>query len=162
MREALIDAFDFEWTNKNIMYGSYKRTHSVFQNSPMMAKGKPDAAELALLEPFRGKVPDEVFGEPYVPPVTDGSGQDRRALRRGAQLLDDAGVAREERQARAAGRQADHHRVPDRRADFKPHHLPYIKNLDVLGIAGDLARGRSGAVPRARRRFRFRHHGRAL
>ena len=78
LREALIDAFDFEWTNKNIMYGSYERTQSVFQNSPMMAKGKPDAAELALLEPFRGKVPDEVFGEPYVPPVTDGSGQDRR------------------------------------------------------------------------------------
>ena len=47
------------------MYGSYERTQSVFQNSPMMAKGKPGAAELALLEPFRGKVPDEVFGEPY-------------------------------------------------------------------------------------------------
>ena len=91
VREALIDAFDFEWTNKNIMYGSYDRTHSVFQNSPMMAKGKPDAAELALLEPFRGKLPDEVFGEPYVPPVTDGSGQDRRWLRHAAQLLNDAG-----------------------------------------------------------------------
>ena len=79
MREALIDAFDFEYTNKNIMYGAYKRTVSLFQNSPMMAAGKPDAAELALLEPFRGKVPDEVFGEPYVPPVTDGS-RPRRAL----------------------------------------------------------------------------------
>ena len=44
MREALIDAFDFEWTNKNIMYGAYNRTVSVFQNSPMMAQGKPDAA----------------------------------------------------------------------------------------------------------------------
>src|SRR5262249_39366416 len=93
VREALIDAFDFEWTNKNIMYGSYDRTHSVFQNSPMMAKGKPDAAELALLEPFRGKVPDEVFGEAYVPPVSDFSGQDRKLLRRAAQLLNDAGCA---------------------------------------------------------------------
>ena len=102
LREALIDAFDFEWTNKNIMYGAYDRTHSVFQNSPMMAKGKPDADELALLEPFRGKQPDEVFDEPYVPPVTDGSGQDRQWLRRGARLLDDAGW------------KADHHRVPDR------------------------------------------------
>ena len=41
VREALIYAFDFEWTNKNIMYGSYERTHSMFQNSPMMAKGPP-------------------------------------------------------------------------------------------------------------------------
>ena len=44
LREALIYAFDFEWTNKTIMYGSYERTHSVFQNSDMMAKGKPSAA----------------------------------------------------------------------------------------------------------------------
>ena len=50
-------AFDFEWVNKNIMYGSYERTHSVFQNSEMMAKGEPSPDELALLEPFRSKVP---------------------------------------------------------------------------------------------------------
>ncbi len=82
VREALIWAFDFEWTNKNIMYGSYDRTHSVFQNSDMMAIGKPGRDELALLEPLRGKEPDEIFGEPFVPPVTDGSGQDRGLLRK--------------------------------------------------------------------------------
>jgi ABC-type oligopeptide transport system substrate-binding subunit len=60
------------------MYGSYDRTHSVFQNSDMMANGKPGAEELALLEPFRGKVSDEVFGEPFVPPVSDGSGRTAR------------------------------------------------------------------------------------
>jgi len=37
-----------------------------------MAVGKPSAE----VESFRGKVPDEVFGEPFVPPVSDGSGQD--------------------------------------------------------------------------------------
>src|SRR5580693_3179716 len=77
LREALDNAFDFEWTNKTIMYGAYERTVSVFQNSDMMANGKPGADEFALLEPFRGRVPDEVFGEPYAPPVSDGSGQDR-------------------------------------------------------------------------------------
>ena len=70
LREALIYAFDFEWTNKSLMYGSYQRTHSVFQNSDMMAIGPPSPEELALLEPFRGRVPDEVFGEPFVPPVS--------------------------------------------------------------------------------------------
>ncbi|HEX3231137.1 MAG TPA: extracellular solute-binding protein, partial [Pyrinomonadaceae bacterium] len=50
LREAFIYAFDFEWTNKMIMYGSYQRTHSVFQNSDMMAVSKPLAEELALLE----------------------------------------------------------------------------------------------------------------
>ena len=108
VREALCNAFDFEWTNKTIMYGSYERTISVFQNSDMMAKGKPGADELALLEPFRGRVPDEVFGEPYVPPVSDGSGQDRALLRKATQLLKDAGCADQGRQTRAAERRAAH------------------------------------------------------
>src|SRR5262249_24470228 len=92
VREALVDVFDFEWTNKNIMYGSYVRTHSIFQNTDMMAEGRPDAGELALLEPFRGKVPEAVFGEVFVPPVSDGSGQDRALLRKGSQLLQEAGL----------------------------------------------------------------------
>jgi microcin C transport system substrate-binding protein len=138
LREALIDAFDFEWTNKNIMYGSYERTHSVFQNSPMMAKGKPDAAELALLEPFRGKLPDEVFGEPYVPPVSDASGQDRRALQRGAQLLDQAGFVL------TKGKRLLPNGTPIKfeflleEATFTPHHMPFIKNLATLGIDATL------------------------
>jgi microcin C transport system substrate-binding protein len=138
VREALIDAFDFEWTNKNIMYGSYERTHSVFQNSPMMAKGKPDAAELALLEPFRGKLPDEVFGEPYVPPVTDGSGQDRQWLRRGAQLLNEAGCTLNKgKRVLPSGKPITIEFLIDE-PTFQPHHLPYIKNLGILGIDATL------------------------
>ncbi|HYC16637.1 MAG TPA: extracellular solute-binding protein [Pseudolabrys sp.] len=138
IREALIDAFDFEWTNKNIMYGSYDRTHSVFQNSPMMAKGKPDGPELALLEPFRGKLPDEVFAEPYVPPVTDGSGQDRQWLRRGAQLLSDAGCTlKNGKRFLPNGKPITIEFLLDE-PTFQPHHLPYIKNLGVLGIDATL------------------------
>src|SRR6478736_4810254 len=138
VREALIDAFDFEWTNKNIMYGSYERTHSVFQNSPMMAKGKPDAAELALLEPFRGKLPDEVFGEPYLPPVSDGSGQDRQWLKRGAQLLNDAGYTlKNGKRVLPSGKPITIEFLIDE-PTFQPHHLPYIKNLGILGIDATL------------------------
>src|SRR5207244_11742403 len=71
VREAIIEAFDFEWTNKTIMYGAYKRTVSVFENSNMIAEGKPAEAELGLLEPFGGKVTDEVLGDPIVTPVSD-------------------------------------------------------------------------------------------
>jgi microcin C transport system substrate-binding protein len=59
----------------------------------MMAVGKPSADELALLESLRGKVPDEVFGEAFVPPVSDGSGQDRALLRKASALLKEAGFA---------------------------------------------------------------------
>jgi microcin C transport system substrate-binding protein len=91
VRRALDLAFDFEWTNKNMFYGLYSRTESFFENSDMKAEGKPSPEELVLLEPFKDKLPPEVFGEPYRPPVSDGSGSDRRLLREAGKLLDEAG-----------------------------------------------------------------------
>jgi microcin C transport system substrate-binding protein len=138
LREALGDAFDFEWTNKTIMYGSYKRTVSVFQNSNMMAEGKPGPEELALLEPFRGQLPEEVFGEPYLPPVSDGSGQDRAQLRKAAQLLKDAGCnVVGGRRVLPNGDPITLEFLIDEQA-FEPHHMPFIKNLSVLGIEATL------------------------
>jgi microcin C transport system substrate-binding protein len=134
LREALVYAFDFEWTNKTVMFGSYDRTHSVFQNSDMMAKGKPSAEEVVLLEPFRGKVSDEVFGEPFVPSVSDGSGQDRALLRKASQLLQDAGYVIKD--GRRIGPDGERISIEFLLAEqsFQPHHMPYIKNLSTLGI----------------------------
>jgi microcin C transport system substrate-binding protein len=138
LREALVYAFDFEWTNKTIMYSSYERTHSVFQNSDMMAEGKPSGEELALLEPSRGKVPDEVFGEPFVPPVSDGSGQDRNLLRKAAQLLQQAGlVIRDGKRVNAKGERVAIEFLIEE-PTFQPHHMPFIKNLGTLGIEATL------------------------
>ena len=134
VREALINAFDFEWTNKTIMYGAYARTHSPFQNSDLMAKGPPSAAELALLEPFRGQVPAEVFGEPYVPPVSDGNGQDRMLLRRATQLLQDAGCVVKDGKRRLPNGDPIRIEFLLDEPTFEPHHGPYIKNLAALGI----------------------------
>lgn len=134
VREALINAFDFEWTNKTIMYGAYARTVSPFQNSDLMAEGPPPPEELKLLEPFRGQVPDEVFGAPFVPPVSDGSGQDRALLRKASQLLQDAGYPIKDGKRRLPN--GDVFRIEfllDEPA-FQAHHAPYIKNLGVLGI----------------------------
>ncbi len=164
LREALICAFDFEWTNKSIMYDSYKRTQSVFQNSDMMAAGPPGADELALLEPFRGKVPAEVFAEPYVPPVSDGSGADRTLLRKAVQLLRAGGyTVRDEvdpahapgtfdRILMTLGLKAEITKKVLRdvagtpvtieflidEPSFQPHHMPFIKNLATLGIEATL------------------------
>ncbi len=92
VRRALDLAFDYEWMNKNLFYGLYQRTASYFENSPMKASGPPSAAELALLEPFRHRLPADVLtGDPYSPPVTDGSGADRQKLREAVKLLAAAG-----------------------------------------------------------------------
>ena len=135
------------------MYGSYERTHSVFQNSDMMANGKPGAEELALLEPFRGKVPDEVFGEPFVPPVSDGSGQDRALLRAAVAAAAGGRLCHQGRQARRrrrASRSTIEFLLDE--PSFQPHHMPFIKNLATLGIDATLAHRRSGADAAARSR----------
>ena len=138
VREAFNDAFDFEWTNKTIMYGAYRRTHSPFQNSDMMASGPPSPEELKLLEPFRGQVPDEVFGMPYVPPISDGTGQDRALLRKASQLLLDAGlVIKDGKRVLPNGEIFKVEFLIDE-PSFEPHHAPYIKNLAVLGIEANL------------------------
>ncbi len=138
LREALGDAFDFEWTNKTIMYGCYDRTVSVFQNSNMMAEGKPGAAELTLLEPFRGRVADEVFGAPYVPPASDGSGNDRAPLRKAVELLQAAGCTIDNgKRVLPNGEPITIEFLLDE-PTFEPHHLALIKNLGILGIAANI------------------------
>ena len=96
VRQALAYAFDFEWLNKNQFYGTYERMASYFENSELAARDLPSAAELALLEPHRGALPEEVFTQAFVPPATDGSGNNRRNLRAARALLEEAGwVTRE-------------------------------------------------------------------
>ena len=134
VRQALGYAFDFEWTNRLHFHDLYTRTQSYFENSDMKAKGSPSEAELALLEPFRGRVPDEVFTEAWVPPVSNGSGQDRRMLKRGRDLLADAGWVVSDGKARnAAGDVLTIEFLSDT-PTFERVLQPFIKNLGLLGI----------------------------
>ncbi|HVV94601.1 MAG TPA: extracellular solute-binding protein [Hyphomicrobiales bacterium] len=141
VRQALGLAFDFEWTNRNLMFGSYRRTRSFFENSDLMAEGKPGADETALLAPFRGSLSPEVFGEAAVPPVSDGSGQDRRLLRQAVGLLGAAGwkVGGDGR-LRDGGGRAFTIEFLDFDPAFEPHESAYIKNLRLLGIQGTIRR----------------------
>ena len=134
IREAIGLAFDFEWTNANIMFGLYERTTSYFENSDMKATGTPSPEELALLEPFRSELPASVFGEPPVPPVSDGSGQDRRLLRRADELLRAAGCTREGGALRLPNGQPFRIEFLDFQAALQPHTQPFQANLKRLGI----------------------------
>jgi microcin C transport system substrate-binding protein len=134
VREAFINAFDFEWVGAKIMYSSYQRTQSFFENSDMMAIGPPGADEIALLEPFRGKVPDEVFGEPYVPPASDGSGQDRALLRKASALLREAGyLVKDTKRVTPQGELFTVEFLIDDPISL-PHHNAFIKSLGILGV----------------------------
>ncbi|OQX28573.1 MAG: ABC transporter substrate-binding protein [Spirochaeta sp. LUC14_002_19_P3] len=93
VRKAVSYALDFEWLNRSLFYGQYTRTRSLFQGTPFEALGLPSEEELAILEPIRTQVPEEVFTQEYQPPVTDGSGRIREQIQLATSLLEEAGWA---------------------------------------------------------------------
>ncbi len=138
VREALSHAFDFEWTNQFHFHGLYERTESYFENSELAASGLPSEAELALLEPFRDRLPPEVFGEAYVPPVSDGSGQDRRQLKIARDLLAEAGwTVTDGVLTNADGERMEIEFLTDA-PTFERVIQPLVKNLALLGIDASL------------------------
>ena len=76
VRQALALALDFQWLNRMLFYGAYKRIEGYFANSPFEAHGRPGPDELALLEPLRAQLPPEVFGDlPRMPSTTPPPGR---------------------------------------------------------------------------------------
>lgn len=136
VRRALTHAFDFEWSNKQYAYDSYKRTRSYFSNSEMEATGLPSAAELEILERFRGQIPDEVFTTAYEPPKTDGSGNLRDHLRMAAKILDDAGYKLGPDGVRVhkdTGLRLEFEFV-DNNPAFERWVMPFVQNLQKIGV----------------------------
>ena len=135
VRQALTYALDYEWTNKTLFYGLYKRTRSYFDNSELAATGLPSPEELKILEPYRGKIPDEVFTKEYQPPATDGSGNNRANLRAAAELLKSAGW--EVRGGTLVnGKTGDPLEFEILLGDstFERVTLPFVQNLQRLGV----------------------------
>ncbi|MEO1607844.1 MAG: extracellular solute-binding protein [Pseudomonadota bacterium] len=138
VRRAIGFAFDFEWSNKNLFFDLYKRTESYFENSDMKAVGKPNAAELELLTPFKDQLPEIVFAKVETPPVSDSSGRDRKLLRQADSLLREAGWKLDKRKrVNAAGEQLSFEFIRVEPA-FDRIVLPFIKNLRDLGIDASL------------------------
>jgi microcin C transport system substrate-binding protein len=134
VRKALNLAFDFEWSNTNLFFGLYKRTASFFELSPLKAEGRPTPEELAILEPMRAMLRPEVFEAPPLPPVSDGSGQDRKLLKQASELLDAAGWAADGNLRRnGKGETLAIEFLLDNPV-FERILGPYVKNLQLLGI----------------------------
>lgn len=134
VRRAFNLAFDFEWTNKNLFYGLYDRTASFFESSPLKATGAPPADELAILEPMRAMLRPEVFSAPELPPVSNGSGQDRNLLQQASELLDQAGWAKDNDLRKNAKGETLSAEFLIESPIFERVLGPYVKNLKLLGI----------------------------
>ena len=135
VRKALAYAFDFEWSNKALFYGQYTRTRSYFDNSELAATDLPSAEELKILEPLRGRIPDEVFTTEYNPPVTEGKSGLRKNLRAASKLLTDAGwVIKGKQRVNAETGKPLEFEVLLVSPLFERIVLPFAQNLEKLGI----------------------------
>ena len=135
VRWALVHAFDFEWANTALFYGAYTRTRSYFSNSELASRGLPGPKELEVLEPLRGRVPDEVFTTEYRPPATEGAAGRRRNLVTALRLLETAGwVVRDMRLVEAETGRPMTFEILLNDPTWERLTLPFRKNLERLGI----------------------------
>ena len=135
VRQALAYAFDFDWSNRNLFYGQYKRSRSYFDNSELSARGLPSGEELEILETLRGRIPDEVFSKTYNPPATKGDGRIRSNLRIGDKLLKEAGwVIKDRTRTNTESGWKLSFEILLISPAFERIVLPFAKNLKRLGV----------------------------
>ena len=138
VRKALSFAFDFEWTNKNLFYGAYKRTDSFFENSELASSGLPSQAELAYLNPYIDQLPKEIFNEEYSNPKTDGSGFIRNELQEATKLLQEAEWKLRDGKLENSNGEPFEFEILLVSPAFERIVLPFIDNLEKLGINASL------------------------
>ncbi|ATN34324.1 ABC transporter substrate-binding protein [Rhizobium sp. ACO-34A] len=136
VREALSLAFDFEWVNKNLYSGAFKRSQSFWQNSALGAFGNAaDEREIALLGSAKDRIDPAILAGTYAMPVTDGSGADRKVLRQAVDLLKKAGYAiKGGKMLDASGRQLAFEVMTQNEGQEKMA-IAYQRALSLIGIA---------------------------
>lgn len=138
VREALAYAFDYEWTNRTLFYGQYKRIESFFDGSEMASSGLPGPDELKLFEPYRDRLPQEVFTKEYRPPSTDVPGGIRTNLRKALALLKQAGWnLKDGKLVNSRGEQFSFEMIFVQ-ASSERYAIPFKKNLERIGIEVDI------------------------
>ncbi|MDQ7014915.1 MAG: extracellular solute-binding protein [Gammaproteobacteria bacterium] len=135
VRRALTLAFDFDWSNKNLFYGQYVRCDSYFSNTELAADaGKPQGAELALLNEFRDQLPAAVFAEKSQPPVSSNRRQLRNNLRQAKKLLTAAGWKIKQGQLVNENGKVFEFEFLLAQKGFERILAPFARNLKKLGI----------------------------
>ena len=84
--------FDFEWANRSLFHGLYRRTQSFYDNSELGSSGRAaDAKELAVLGEFSKSVEPTILDGSVSMPKSDGSGRNRKNQRLAIRLFKQAG-----------------------------------------------------------------------
>jgi len=140
VRDAIALCFDFEWTNANLFYGAYRKSHSVFEGSDYFATGTPDADEMALIGKLSAQhdVPDGIEDEAYLQPKSDGSGRDRSRLRTAIRLLGEAGWKNDGGMLKNADGDTLDAEILVNASVFERIYGPWVETMRSIGINASL------------------------
>ena len=139
VRQAMGLLFNFEWSNNVLFYGQYTRSRSFFENSDLASEGLPSEAELEILEPYRGRIPDEVFTKVFEVPKTDGTQNIRDKLGQANALFKEAGW--EVTNGQMVHTESGEKMVVEfllNTPSFERIIAPFLENLSRLGISGSI------------------------
>ncbi|MCY3841158.1 MAG: extracellular solute-binding protein, partial [Gammaproteobacteria bacterium] len=153
IRQALTLAVDFEWQNRTLHYGYHRRAHSYWPDTILAATGPPSADELALLDPYRDRLPKELFERPFSFPEVRNDEDHRALMVRARELLREAGWRIVDGVLRnSAGEIFDIEFLARSPGEARTL-LPYFQRLEQLGIRARmaLASGDSEWINRLRR-----------
>ena len=101
VRDAMIQAFNFEYINDTLTGNTQPRITSYFSNSVLALQPGPATGRVAeLLQPFADTLPEGTL-EGYSLPVADGSARNRAGIRAAMARLTEAGFAPQEGTLRA-------------------------------------------------------------
>jgi peptide/nickel transport system substrate-binding protein len=137
VREALVTAFDFEWANANLFDNNFKRVYGYFSGSSLSSKGVPaDAAEKAIIGD--GGLPAAYMDGSYQLPVSDGSGKDRKLLRKAVGQLAEAGWTISDGKLLDKDGKQFAFTITLGSADAQPMALHFQRTLQLIGIAVEI------------------------
>lgn len=156
VREALIQLFDFEWVNKNLFFGKYNRTASFWHGSNLSSLGIPASEEeKALLKPFMGQIKPEVLAGTYKPPISNGSGRDRKLLRKASNLLKQAGYTMKEGQLIGADGKPMEFEILTLGQRQEKLAIIYRRSLEKLGITVNIRNVDDAQYQRRTKKFDY-------
>ena len=133
VRQAIGLLYDFETIKRTILYNQYERINSYFPNSEYGVNGVPTDEELAILEPFKEQLPEQVLTQQFKAPVTDGSGRNRQQLREALGLFNEAGWQLSDGKLMKDGQQMSLELLLVQ-PDGQRVAAPFLQNLNKAGI----------------------------
>ncbi|CAN0564307.1 unnamed protein product, partial [Laminaria digitata] len=135
VRRALNYTFDFETTNRTVIFNLYYRADSYFSGTELASSGLPEGKELEILEKYREELPDAVFTEPYTNPVAGDDGKLRNNLREAVRLFKEAGYElRGRKMINIETGEPFAFELLDYNTDGGRAELPWKANLEKIGV----------------------------